>query len=330
MDPLPIPEHLAKRGLKFKPESEIKDKTLIGCLPRTGSNMMKNVLEDITGYFSGDDANPSNKFAIYLMEKGNVKGVVRNTYFIKSHSPLFFTKGFRIEEDYQVHKSLLLVRNPINSIPSLFELIAFKNPTKVASDGFYTRNTELFDQCVRDMCVWINEWFDFWLAQRIPVHFVRYEDLFGSSYEVLLGIMTFVEGKNIKGTETDAKIKERLEKKGLGSTYLDKPRTSGSKAHRFTKDQLLYLAKTLDKFIQFFGYEREFEEALGKECGLFNYERDEEFKKGRKLNEEAINRILSADYAPESLEVPGGHRAPEIGNEGEFFRTAVRNVYPDD
>jgi hypothetical protein len=81
--------------------------------------------------------------------------------------------------------------------------------------------------------------FRVWRDAKIPKLVVKNEDLIGESERVLGEIMSFIEERDVKCTETGEKIKERLRTKGMSSTFLDKPRTSGSKVNKFSKEQLL-------------------------------------------------------------------------------------------
>jgi Sulfotransferase domain len=299
-----------RRGLKFKPEHEIKEKTAIACLMRSGSNMTVNVLEDITGYYSGDDHAKNVEPNKWLYEQGYVKERVKDTYFIKTHYPLLAHKPLRIKEDYYVSKAVILVRSPIQMFPSCFEMMILNSHQKIATPEHYKENQELWEMMIEDYTEFLQIFVDFWVKSPIQYYFSRYEDLFARPYESLLGIVSFIEGRDVKGTDLDEKIKQRLEKSGLSSVYMKGPRYPQNKADKFTKAQVEKIVRGAPEYIRMFGYEDEFEAILGKDCGLFNYERDPEFKKGQKHNQEALARVLSKDYEPKRIRIVGADNIP--------------------
>lgn len=304
------------RNLSLFPEKDVKDRTAIACLMRVGSNMVKNIIEDITGHYAGDDLRADIAPSKVLIEWGNIKGKVDDCYVLKTHYPNLHSKQTRLPQNYKISKAIVQVRNPINICPSYFEMLVQRDHKKVADKSLYTENPENWSLCIDACCENFERHCHFWLEQPIPIYILKYETLFENPVKVLSELLTFIKGEPIEGTELQKNLMERLKQKGLASTYLDKPRTEGSKVGYYTKEELKKILNSSPDYIKSYGYEGEFLEALGSS------EKTNSSKSTIDIeaqNQSSLKRVVSPDYKPNWIEIPGGHLAPDtIDKNGEL------------
>lgn len=158
---------------------------LLSSYPRSGNSYLRSLLEGSTGIITGSDNRPNRNLSASLIRFGyQGEGVVdQSVWLIKSHYPERF--GYA---RFDVSKTILLVRNPFDTIASYFNM-AFTN----------THDKELHPCCreapaplasiwedfvVEEAGVWLR-FHNFWAnkAKEMPVLIVRFEDLGMASLE---------------------------------------------------------------------------------------------------------------------------------------------------
>lgn len=282
----------ADRHLKFEDEKDIDGRTVIAAIFRTGCNLLKNIIEDITGFYVGDQFSGDCSLSHYLQELDNVKGQAIGCRVIKTHFPIFDHPFLRIPGELVVEKAILTVRNPVDIISSYFELNLSQDFHSVLSEDDYVTHKDYFEEIITCLTPSIKYFHQYWTAQKIPKYVIKYNELMENSEKVLREVFTFLEEKEIKGTKTEAKLLERQKTKGMSSSFMAKPRSSGSKIHKFSEEQLLCIAQNLEEFLVFYSFEQEFIEALGKKGEFL---KNSKFPKANieKMNEEAIKNLLN-------------------------------------
>lgn len=89
--------------------------------PRSGNTLLRNYCEKITGVYTGSDCDIKRKLNKQLLDMGlQGEGVVDKTVLVvKTHFPE--RMGYI---DFPCTKCILIVRNPLDCMTSLFNMIA--------------------------------------------------------------------------------------------------------------------------------------------------------------------------------------------------------------
>jgi hypothetical protein len=98
-----------------------KEKVLLASYPRSGNTLIRSYLEKITGLITGSDHNKDLKLNRDLFELGMAgEGVIDDSvWVVKTHFPERVGHA-----PVRINKCILLVRSPIDSIWSFFNMMA--------------------------------------------------------------------------------------------------------------------------------------------------------------------------------------------------------------
>ena len=157
--------------------------------PRCGNTLLRSYLEKITGLITGSDTDISHDLNLALMTAGlQGEGLVdKRVWVIKTHYPERYggTK-------FGAERSILLTRNPLDAIVSVFNLFSTGSHDLSISEDAYLRFSNCWaDYAEQEMLVW-NNFYKFWLESKIPVHIIRYEDLMTKAEPTLTDLMKFI------------------------------------------------------------------------------------------------------------------------------------------
>jgi hypothetical protein len=100
-----------------------EDGVCFGSFPRSGNSFLRRTIEDITGVVTGSHFAPKRADTLInagLMGEGSTCED-NDVWVTKSHVSVFLAARI----PYKAKKMILLVRNPIDVIPSLVSLISF-------------------------------------------------------------------------------------------------------------------------------------------------------------------------------------------------------------
>ena len=142
--------------------------------PRSGNTLLRAYLEKIMGLTSGSDCDITKKLNKDLMFMGLAgEGLVdKRVWVVKTHYPERYGKT-----KFYAERAILLVRNPLDAITSLFNMICTGSHNKSISLEDYSKFVESWNEYVQqDITVW-KDFHDFWINAKIPVHIIRYEDV---------------------------------------------------------------------------------------------------------------------------------------------------------
>ncbi len=122
-----------------------------------------------------------------------------------------------------VNKIILITRNPLDSIPSLFNMIATGSHSDSMPQNIEQKTSELWEKfVVKEPPVW-NEFHQFWVenSQKINLHITRYEDLMTQPLECITDLSKFVfEVNSVENTVLHQMIKAAINE----NVQLYKPR----------------------------------------------------------------------------------------------------------
>ncbi|CAI2363576.1 unnamed protein product [Moneuplotes crassus] len=262
-----IPKYLEEPKYLSKNDFE---KVVLTSYPRSGNTLLRKYLEDITGIITGSDCDVKRRLNSDLVEMG-MSGEGRTNHSIwvaKSHYPERYGAS-----KFMANKCILLVRNPLDAIISLFNMIATGTHNCSMSEEDFTSFNDYFDMFVsQEIAVW-RDFHSYWIDPEpdIPTYVVRYEDLLQKPEETLTELFSFLLNQNdLSGTLIEHLIKKHTSRGVKKQVY--KPRVGKVNANKskYTKDQLSQIKKLAGQMIRRMGY-LETENELDKtDTGFFS------------------------------------------------------------
>ena len=238
------------RELNFLPNKSNSINSL-ACFPRSGSSWLLNLLEGITGVFLTDDM--ALETSMDAVKKGNYRGCLDYVDIVRTHYPIVSSYVFRSEklQNYEVSKSLLLVRNPLMSFVSFtaFCMSNFDHNNNLSVKEELQAKPYLLEGYTlaykKIMQFWIEK-----ASAKIPVKIIRYEDLQENPTDTLKEIMEFYYPNNKKYSK---KVEEYVLKQGVGSTYKNKS-TRTNHEDEYSTENIDFINKELKEYMELFGY----------------------------------------------------------------------------
>lgn len=149
-----VPKGLPK--LKFldieNDEAEEQDTVVMASFPRSGNTLLRAYLEKVMGLTSGSDCDITKKLNKDLMLMGLAgEGLVdKRVWVVKTHYPERYGKT-----KFYAERAILLVRNPLDSITSLFNMVCTGSHNRSISDEDYSKFKVLWSEFIQqDITVW--------------------------------------------------------------------------------------------------------------------------------------------------------------------------------
>lgn len=153
------------------------------------------------GLTSGSDCDITKKLNKDLMLMGLAgEGLVdKRVWVVKTHYPERYGKT-----KFYAERAILLVRNPLDSITSLFNMVCTGSHNRSIEDQDYVKFEQYWNEFVsQDITVW-KDFHQFWVNAKIPVHIVRYEDVVANPKKPLKHLLEFILNTNdISGTKVE-------------------------------------------------------------------------------------------------------------------------------
>lgn len=167
--------------------------------PRSGNTLLRAYLEKIMGLTSGSDCDITKKLNKDLMLMGLAgEGLVdKRVLIVKTHYPERYGKT-----KFYAERAILLVRNPIDSITSLYNMVCTGSHNRSISDADFEKYPQMWAEFIeQDITVW-NDFHQFWMNAKIPVHIIRYEDILNNPEPTLKSLLEFIlNTPDISGTK---------------------------------------------------------------------------------------------------------------------------------
>jgi hypothetical protein len=183
-------------------EAMDQDTVIMASYPRSGNTLLRAYLEKIMGQTSGSDCDILKKLNKDLMLMGLAgEGLVdKRVWIVKTHYPERYGKT-----KFYAERVLLLVRNPLDAMTSLFNMVCTGSHNRSISDMDYEKFPRLWKEWVyQEIGVW-KDFHNYWMcASKIAIHIVRYEDIVKHPKQTLSDIISFVlNTKTIKGSNIE-------------------------------------------------------------------------------------------------------------------------------
>eukprot|EP00960_Hanusia_phi_P000629 16344-Hanusia_phi.AAC.11 len=157
---------------------QIEKRVLLASFPRSGNSMLRSMIEDATGIWTGSDF-----YARDLSPYTEGEGVWDSrVLFVKTHWPVF--RNFR-----RAKRAVLLVRNPFEVIVSWMHLRITMQHNATLPECIFQLFRDEFTLYAKYMVKSWTLFHEYWLgpaAENVNVMVVRYEDLMGPHRAELL------------------------------------------------------------------------------------------------------------------------------------------------
>ncbi len=164
---------------------------MLASYPRSGNTLIRSYIERITGFYTGSDHNLDLKLNKELYELGMTgEGVIDDTvWVVKTHFPERLGHS-----PLKVNKCILLIRSPLDSLWSFFNMMAMRSHNQAIPEDKITILAEIWDTFIKDEVQTWNEFHEYWTKtpQKVPTYIVRYEDLMNEPVKTLTGIFSFL------------------------------------------------------------------------------------------------------------------------------------------
>ena len=186
--------------------------------PRSGNTFLRRYMELCTGVITGAD-NTLHVNVILQMQGTKGEDIVDDTcWIIKTHSPWIMPEA----PVFHSNKVICIVRNPLDTNLSWLHLAAMNNHAVKSPFDYETLYPNFFDVWGKDCVGHINSWMTHVCNdskfRRVPMLFIRFEDLVLNPEPELYNMMSFLLGKrDLTGTNAERRIKEVLAM-GSGAT----------------------------------------------------------------------------------------------------------------
>lgn len=204
------------------------------------------------GFVTGSDCDIEKKLNKELMLQGlHGEGLVdKRVLVVKTHYPERYGKT-----KFYAERCILEVRNPLDAITSLFNMVCTGSHNKSMHNGDYGKFSEEWNEFIeQEVSVW-KDFHDFWLNSKIPVHIIRYEDILRDPRPTMLKLFSFIlNTPSLEGTLIERYVDLAVMEK---APEIYKPREGrvNSNLDKFNKEQLNYIYTNAKELLDMMGYE---------------------------------------------------------------------------
>ena len=170
---------------------------------------MRRYLELLTGIVSGSDCTQDITVNLQMESMKGEDIVDDTTWIAKSHSPWHMT----FAPIFYAQKIILVVRNPLDSIISWLHLCSTQTHCAKAPFDFEKDYPNYFDFWLKDQGSYLVDWMKVMMNdskfRKVPMLWIRFEDLVMNPEPELTNVMRFLLGKkDLTGTNAERRIKE--------------------------------------------------------------------------------------------------------------------------
>lgn len=283
--------HLRRR-LRFLSPAETAVKTALAGWARMGSNFIKYYMEEIAGVVMGDDHDNRHNAAKMLLAAGEYLGKVEGTYLVKTHWP--FLKHHRCDEDLAVARAIVLFRNPLYSMSSLFQLILSNSHTLKLPAAAYV-HLPVYDELMRFYAVRWSEFMEYWHRQALPKYWLTYESFLADPETQLGNLFAVCLNQPIAGTELARRIQTHIAVHGMKSAYLNRPHQHTELVRQHPRPLIEFIYRTCQRWIIEGGWAAEYESYLGLPASVPCRPEQSVFAENQRTLELAHRRALPSE-----------------------------------
>ena len=127
-------------------ESEDQETVILASYPRSGNTLLRAYLEKLTGLVTGSDCDIEKKLNKELLDQGlQGEGLVdKQVWIAKTHYPERYGKS-----KFYAERCIMEVRNPIDAITSLFNMVCTGSHNKSIHNDDYNKFNELWSEFIQ-------------------------------------------------------------------------------------------------------------------------------------------------------------------------------------
>ncbi|CDW83009.1 fbox domain containing protein [Stylonychia lemnae] len=231
---------------------EDQETVILASYPRSGNTLLRAYIERIMGFVTGSDCDIEKKLNKELMMMGlNGEGLVdKRVLVVKTHYPERYGKT-----KFYAEKCILEVRNPVDAVTSLFNMVCTGSHNKSMHPGDYAKFSKEWNEFIeQEITVW-KDFHDFWLNAKIPVHLIRFEDILTDPRPTMIKLFKFIlNTSHIEGTVIEKYIDLAVKEK---APEIYKPREGrvNTNMDKFNREQLDFMYNYAKEQLQYFGYD---------------------------------------------------------------------------
>lgn len=279
----------------FKPKELDLESVALASYPRCGNALTRSYIQYVSGIYTGSDFTVLDRDAIskplqltyetigkpkHIEKDGKVEEVVDMFEINAFNSKILYDGGFKGQgliqdeawvimthyphtlpltprKEYNVNKCILVIRNPYDSIYSMFHAFATLSFNKsLPSDDFYRRKSS-WEQFVAVATTEYKLFHEFWLQCDLPIHIVRYEDMLWDPKSTLLELFRFLVEEDGLSREIELKIQDlvhKIESNTFQQVYTPRSGQILNSIAHYQKDQIDLIQQSLSDLLEKFSY----------------------------------------------------------------------------
>lgn len=281
----------------------MNDKVAFNTYPRSGNSMLRRLIEQMTGVFTGATVRLFTATSLQMMGLAGEEITDDRVWVIKAHHPGLMPGAIQFDS----HKVICCIRNPIDVFTSFATFVNTMSHSAVPEFDYHKDFPEWWDWWVKYNADLHAKYFTTMIRHcteegKNPIHFVRFEDLIANKAEELEGVMKFLLGvESLEGTNAQTRIKQITLNKQASQPYKLKKTTGllNEHQHKFNKEQYDYIKATNENLLYKFGYTNHPDH--DNRTAFFNFEQHkkenlDQFMSFRKINEEALKKVCDPNW----------------------------------
>lgn len=184
---------------------------------------------------------------------------------------------------YEANKLLVVVRNPLDTVISWINLLQMNSHSAKSPFACELEHPGYFDWLLKETCTYIKNWTSSVMTvarlRKLPVLFLRFEDLKAEPEPQLKSLMSFLIGeRDLRGTNAEKRIQEVLDLGGQATqaySLKDTTRSNNVNLSRYTDAQLVWVKEQMADMLHFFGYAK-LPHDPDNRTGIFSFDGSEE------------------------------------------------------
>lgn len=215
-----------------------QETVILASYPRSGNTLLRAYIEKILGFVTGSDCDIEKKLNRELMVMGlRGEGLVdKRVLVVKTHYPERYGKT-----KFYAERCILEVRNPIDSVTSLFNMVCTGSHNKSIHNEDYAKFSQAWNEFIeQEITVW-KDFHEFWLNAKIPVHLIRFEDILHNPKPTMVKLFKFIlNTPSLDGTLIEKYIDLAVKEK---APEIYKPREGkvNTNSDKFNRQQLDFM-----------------------------------------------------------------------------------------
>jgi hypothetical protein len=214
---------LIKNAWMFEGEFKLLDgekipagqKIAFNTFPRSGNTLLRRCLEQVTGISTGANMPLIMTSMQHAMGMLGEEIADERCWIIKTHHPL--TIPFSCQ--YFSNKIIMIVRNPIDTIPSMASLASSASHSATMPFEYHEESPSQWDETVKELSHVHAQYFDITINDTLknkknPIYFMRFEDLLKDKRGEIENVFKFIlDLDDLEGTNALRRIIAATESK---------------------------------------------------------------------------------------------------------------------